>query len=68
MFDQSLQQDEKMSKSMQSMMNLDAFEKTMQPMTDLLELQRSMLESLGEEQIQLSIEIMANALEEARAV
>ncbi len=37
-------------------------------MTDLLELQRSMLESLGEEQIQLSIEMMANALEEARAV
>ena len=68
MFDQSLQQNEKMSKSMQSMMNLDAFEKTMQPMTDLLELQRSMLESLGEEQIQLSIEMMANALEEARAV
>ncbi len=29
MFDQSLQQNEKMSKSMQSMMNLDAFEKTM---------------------------------------
>ncbi len=53
---------------MQSMMNLDAFEKTMKPMTDILELQRSMLESLAEEQTQLSIEIMADAREEARAV
>lgn len=53
---------------MQSMMNLDAFEKTMKPMTDLLELLRSMLESLAEEQTQLSTEMMADALEEARAV
>ena len=53
---------------MQSMMNLDAFEKTIKLMLDLLELQRSMLESLAEEQIQLSTEMMADALEEARAV
>ena len=52
---------------MQSMMNLDAFEKTMKPMTDLLKLQRSILESLAEEQTQLSTEMMADALEEARA-
>ena len=52
---------------MQSMMNLDAFEKAMKPMTDLLELQRSMLESLAEEQTQLSTEMMADALEGARA-
>ena len=49
-------------------MNLDAFEKTMKPMTDLLELQRSILESLAQEQTQLSIRLMADALEEARAV
>ena len=35
-FDQLLKQNEEMLKSMQSMMNLDAFEKTMKPMTDLL--------------------------------
>ena len=68
MFDQLLKQNEEMLKSMQSMMNLDAFEKTMKPMTDLLELQRSMLESMAEEQTQLSTEMMADALEEARAV
>ena len=39
-----------MMKSMQSMMTLDAFEQAMKPMTHLLELQRSMLESLAEEQ------------------
>ena len=50
MFDQLLKQNEEMLKSMQSKMNLDAFEKTMKPMADLLELQRSMLESLAEEQ------------------
>ena len=68
MFDQLLKLNEEMLKSMQSMMNLDAFEKAMKPMTDLLELQRSMLESLAEEQTQLSIEMMADALEEARTV
>jgi phasin family protein len=68
MFDQLLKQNEEMLKSMQSIMNLDAFEKAMKPMTDLLELQRSMLESLAEEQTQLSTEMMADALEEARAV
>ncbi len=57
-----------MLKSMQSMMNLDAFEKTMKPMTDLLKLQRSMLESLAEEQTQMPTEMIADALEEARAV
>ena len=68
MFDQLLKLNEEMLKSMQSMMNLDAFEKAMKPMTDLLELQRAMLESLAEEQTQLSIEMMADALEEARTV
>ena len=62
MFDQLLKQNEEMLKSMQSMMNLDAFEKAMKPMSDLLELQRSMLESLAEEQTQLSTEMMADAL------
>ena len=38
------------------------------PMTALLELQRSTLESLAEEQTQLSTEIMPDALEEERAV
>ena len=37
-------------------------------MTHLLELQRSMLESLAEEQTLLSTELMTDALEEARAV
>ena len=62
MFDQLLKQNEEMLKSMQWMMNLDAFEKTMKPMTDLLKLQRSILESLAEEQTQLSTEMMADAL------
>ncbi len=67
MFDQLLRQNEKMLKSMQLMLNLDAFEKTVKPMTDLLKLRRSILESLAEEQTQLSTEMMADALEEARA-
>jgi len=67
-FDQLLKQNEAMMKSMQSMMTLDAFEQAMKPMTHLLELQRSMLESLAEEQTQLSTELMTDALEEARAV
>ena len=62
MFDQLLKQNEEMLKSMQSMMNLDVFEKTMKSMSDLLDLQRSMLESLAEEQTQLSTEMMADAL------
>ena len=68
MFDQLPKQNEEMSKTMQAMMNLDAFVKTIKPMTHLLELQRSMLESLAEEQTQRSTEMMADALEEARAV
>ena len=53
---------------MQSMMTLDAFGPAMKPMTHLLELQRSMLESLAEQQTQLSTELMTDALEEARAL
>ena len=68
MFDQLLKQNEAMMKSMQSMMTLDAFGQAIKPMTHLLELQRSMLESLAEEQTQLSTELMTDALEEARAV
>ena len=68
MFDQLLKQNEAMMKSMQSMMTLDAFGQAMKPMTHLLELQRSMLESLAEEQTQLSTELMTDALEETRAV
>ena len=68
MFDQLLKQNQAMMKSMQSMMTLDAFEQAMKPMTHLLELQRSMLESLAEEQTQLSTELMTDALEETRAV
>lgn len=45
MFDQPPKQSEEMLKSMQSTVNLDAFIKTIKPMIDLLELQRSMLES-----------------------
>ena len=68
MFDQLLKQNEEMLKSMQSMMNLDTFVKTIKRMTHLLELQHSMLESLAEEQTQLSTQMMTDALEEARAV
>ena len=68
MFDQLLKQNEEMLKSMPSMMNLDTIEKVFKPMTDLLGLQRSMLESLAEEQTLLSTEMMADALAEARAV
>ena len=49
-------------------MNLDTFVKTIKRMTHLLELQHSMLESLAEEQTQLSTQMMTDALEEARAV
>jgi len=55
-------------KSMHSMMTLDTFEQAMKPMMHLLEFQHSMLESLAEEQIQLSNELMTDALQEARAV
>ena len=62
MFDQLLKQNEAMMKSMQSMMTLDAFEQAMKPMKHLLGLQRSMLESLAEEQTQLSTELMTLSL------
>lgn len=68
MFDQLLKQNEEMLKSMQSMMNLDTFKKIMKPMIRLHELQRLMFESLVEEQIKFSTEMMADALEEARFV
>jgi hypothetical protein len=67
-FDQLLKQNEAMMKSMQSMMTLDAFEQAMKPMTHLLELQLSMLESPADKQTQLSKELMTDALEEAWAV
>ena len=68
MFDQLPKQNEAMLKSTHSMMNLDAFVKTIKPTVALLELQRLMLESLVEEQIQLSTEMTADLLEQARAV
>ena len=68
MFDQLPKQNEEMLKSMKSKMNLDAFVKTIKPTIALLELQYSKVESLVEEQTQLSTEMMADSLEEARAV
>ena len=68
MFDQLPKQNEEMLKSMKSKMNLDAFVKTIKPTIALLELQYSKVESLVEEQTQLSKEMMADSLEEARAV
>lgn len=66
MFDQLLKQNEEMMKTMQSMMGLDAFQKATKPMTELLEMQRAMLESLTEQQTQLTTELMSDCLEEAR--
>ena len=68
MFDQLLEQNEEILKSMQSMMNLDAFVKIIKPRIAPPELQRSMLESLAEEQIKLPTGMMADSLEEASAV
>ena len=48
------------------MMGLDAFQKATKPMTDLLEMQRAMLESLTEQQTQLTTELISDCLEEAR--
>lgn len=66
MFDQLLKQNEEMMKTMQSMMGMEAFQKATKPMTDLLEMQRAMLESLTEQQTQLTTELMSDCLEEAR--
>jgi phasin family protein len=66
MFDQLLKQNEEMMKTMQSMMGFDAFQKATKPMTELLEMQRGMLESLTEQQTQLTTELMSDCLEEAR--
>ena len=66
MFDQILKQNEEMMKTMQSMMGLDALQKATKPMTDLLEMQRAMFESLAEQQTQLTTELMTDYLEEAR--
>jgi len=66
MFDQILKQNEEMMKTMQSMMGLDALQKATKPMTDLLEMQRAMFESLTEQQTQLTTELMTDYLEEAR--
>jgi len=66
MFDQLLKQNEEMMKTMQSMMGFDAFEKATKAMTELLEMQRGMLESLTEQQTQLTTELMSDCLEEAR--
>lgn len=66
MFDQLLKQNEEMMKTMQSMMGFDAFQKATKPMADLLEMQRAMLESLTEQQTQLTTELMSDCLEEAR--
>ena len=68
MFDQLLKQNEAMMKSMQSMMDMSAFEQATKPMTTLLEMQRSMLETMAEQQTALTTELMSECLHEARAV
>lgn len=68
MFDQLLKQNEAMMKSMQSMMDMSAFEQATKPMTTLLEMQRSMLETMAEQQTALTTELMSDCLDEARAV
>jgi hypothetical protein len=68
MFDQLLKQNEAMMKSMQSMMDMSAFEQATKPMTTLLEMQRSMLETMAEQQTALTTELMSDCLDEVRAV
>ena len=68
MFDQLLKQNEAMMKSMQSVMDMSAFEQATKPMTTLLEMQRSMLETMAEQQTALTTELMSDCLDEARAV
>lgn len=66
MFDQLMKQNEAMLKSMQSMMGLEAMQNAMKPMVDLLEMQRTMFETLAEENMRLANELMADCLDEAR--
>lgn len=68
MFDQLLKQNEAMMKSMQSMMDMSAFEQATKPMATLLAMQRSMLETMAEQQTALTTELMSDCLDEARAV
>lgn len=68
MFDQLLKQNEAMMKSMQSMMDMSAFEQATKPMATLLEMQRSMFETMAEQQTALTTELMSDCLDEARAV
>ena len=68
MFDHLLKQNEAMMKSMQSMMDMSAFEEATKPMATLLEMQRGMLETMAEQQTALTTELMSDCLDEARAV
>lgn len=68
MFDQIMKQNEEMLKTMQSMMGADAMQKAMKPMTDLMAMQRSMFESIAEQQTVLATELMADYLDEASAI
>jgi Phasin protein. len=68
MFDHLLKQNEAMMKSMQSMMDMSAFEDATKPMATLLEMQRAMLETMAEQQTALTTELMSDCLDEARAV
>ena len=68
MFEQLMKQNEAMMKQFQTMMGADALAQMMKPYTNLLEMQRSVIESITEEQTRVATELMNDYLEEARQV
>lgn len=68
MFEQLMKQNEAMMKQFQTMMGADALAQMMKPYTHLLDMQRSVIESITEEQTRVATELMNDYLEEARQV
>jgi phasin family protein len=67
-FEQLMKQNEAMMKQFQTMMGADALAQMMKPYTHLLDMQRSVIESITEEQTRVATELMNDYLEEARQV
>jgi len=63
-----MKQNEAMMKQFQSMMGADALAQMMKPYTNLLDMQRSLIESITEEQTRVATELVNDYLEEARQV
>ena len=68
MFEQLMKQNEAMMKQFQSMMGAEAYAQMMKPYTNLLEMQRSLIETITEEQTRVATDLVNDYLEEARQV